>query len=193
MRRVETWVGAAAAGLAAFVYALACRTGPGTRADAWLLERIEARRPRVEDLASQLAALVDPLPFAVLLIALALYALSRGRPRDALLAATVPVAAALTTQALKPLLEAPREAQTIPDASWPSGHTTAAAALAVGLVFVVPREARKLAVVVALLLTAGVGGSMVVLGFHYPSDVAGGALVALAWWGLAAGLLSSDD
>ena len=65
--------------------------------------------------------------------------------------------------------------------SFPSGHTTAAATLAVGLLFVVPARHRLGASVVGFLLTAAVGFSVMVLSWHYPSDVLGALLVVGAW------------
>src|SRR6201999_4084325 len=93
----------------------------------------------------------------------------------------------VTTQALKVGLEHVRyrraqEGWELPWAnSFPSGHTTAAATLAVGLLFVVPARHRLAAAVVGFLLTAAVGFSVMVLSWHYPSDVLGALLVVGAW------------
>ncbi len=66
-------------------------------------------------------------------------------------------------------------------ASYPSGHTAAAAVLAVALVIVVTRARLRLA---ALVLAGGfavaVAVSRVYLGDHYPLDVLGSVLCALA-------------
>jgi membrane-associated phospholipid phosphatase len=76
---------------------------------------------------------------------------------------------------------------------FPSGHTTAATAFAVLLIYVVtrerwPRGARWTLTVAAVLLAALVGWARVMLHAHWPSDVVGGFLVgaacaaAAAWW-----------
>lgn len=68
-----------------------------------------------------------------------------------------------------------------PDPSFPSDHATAAYAIAVAILL----RHRK-AGVVALALATMVSLSRVALGTHYPSDIAGGALLgtlaALALW-----------
>ncbi|HEX4751953.1 MAG TPA: phosphatase PAP2 family protein, partial [Solirubrobacterales bacterium] len=65
--------------------------------------------------------------------------------------------------------------------SFPSGHTTAAASIAVALLLVVPTVHRTAAAAVGAGLTAAVGISVIVLAWHYPSDVLGGLLVVGAW------------
>jgi membrane-associated phospholipid phosphatase len=69
--------------------------------------------------------------------------------------------------------------------SFPSGHTTAAASIAVALLLVVPAGYRLLAAGIGAALTAAVALAVVVLGWHYPSDVFG-ALLVVATWGLCA-------
>ncbi len=110
-----------------------------------------------------------------------------GRRREVIAALVVIAGANLTTQALKSVLEhvrykAAEHGFELPWAnSFPSGHTTAAATLAVGLLFVVPARHRFAAAVAGFLLTAAVGISVMVLSWHYPSDVLGGLLVVGAW------------
>ncbi|MEW1682337.1 phosphatase PAP2 family protein [Streptomyces sp. NPDC093594] len=79
----------------------------------------------------------------------------------------------------------------VPDTaqSFPSGHTTIAAALALTLVLVVRGRARALAAVLGVLLTAGVALARMYLGVHYPPDVAGGVLSVTAALLLTMGFL----
>ncbi len=104
------------------------------------------------------------------------------------LAALAVVAGAnLTTQtASRSLLAHPRARQLLgaDQLEWdgfPSGHATAAASIAIAFAFVVP--ARLLPAVAALgaCLAAAMGWAVLVLNWHYPSDVVGGILVAGAW------------
>ena len=104
-------------------------------------------RPHVDLLANDLLRLLD-LPVLVLwTVALVAVALARGRPRVALAVAVVMALAPLSSEALKPLLAHPHVpigTLHINDASWPSGHSTAALALALCAVLVSPAHLRLL-------------------------------------------------
>jgi membrane-associated phospholipid phosphatase len=110
-----------------------------------------------------------------------------GRRREVIAAIVVVCGANLTTQLLKTTLEHARHKAfehgvELPwPNSFPSGHTTAAASIAVALLLVAPATHRFLAAVLGLGITAAVGFSVIVLGWHYPSDVLGGLLVVGAW------------
>jgi len=104
-----------------------------------------------------------------------------------------------STTAVKDLLARPRPTLLHPvdhaaGYSFPSGHAAGSAAVYGALVvLILPRAARWAR---ALLLTAGavlicaVAASRVLLGVHYPSDVAAGAALGLAWVGIAALLIT---
>lgn len=137
-------------------------------------------------MADAIASLGDPLPMLAMLAVACAVALLRGRPSGALAAVLVVAGANVTTQVLKVLLAHPRVKLAIggnpfePN-TFPSGHTTAAASIAVAYLFVVPAALRKLTLTVGAAFTLAVGCSVVVIGWHYPSDVLGGILVAAGW------------
>ena len=104
--------------------------------------------------------------------------------------------APLTAELLKPLLAHPHAwvgGDWVKAASWPSGHATAATALVLCAVLVVPARLRPTVAVAGVMFVAGVGFSLLVLAWHLPSDVLGGYLVGALWVALAvAGLRTID-
>jgi membrane-associated phospholipid phosphatase len=186
MRRRLLAVGACAAA-AAVVWAVAFHTVAGARADAAVLAWfLELSVPGMHRLATAVARLADPAPVAVFTAAIAGIALVRGRVRLALTASAVVIGANVATQALKVWTAEPRPVELPAGAhvaaqSWPSGHATAAAALALCLVVVAPSRLRPPAAVLGGGLALGVACSVLVLGWHLPSDAIGGFLVAATW------------
>ncbi len=171
---------------------------PGGRAlDARAMDAFTgvARAPLKPSIAG-VAVLADPLPFLVGAGLLVVVALLRRRW---LMAAVVPVillGANATTQVLKPALADPRGidlggAGLIYPGSWPSGHSTAAMSLALCLVLVVGPRLRPLAAVAGAGYAIAVGYALVALGFHLPSDVLGGFLVAATFALLGAAALAA--
>lgn len=186
---VAAWF-ACACGLVLLAIAI-YKVGVIERLDADLLGRLVIDRGtgtfRVANLFAHMA---DPLPLVVMLVAVCGLAFSLGRKREAVAAVVVVAGANLTTQVLKVLLAHPRyqpflgESQPLSTA-FPSGHATAAASIAVALLLVAPVRLREIAGLLGMALVAVVSGSVVVLEWHYPSDVVGGILIA-AGWGFAA-------
>lgn len=177
------------------VWALAFHGGPFERADARLLRELYEREYRVEDLAHAVGSLADPVPWLLFLGVTAAGGIAAGRARPTLVGVAAALGAAASSQVLKPLLAAPRDAGAtglrVADAAWPSGHTTAAVALAIAVVLAAPPHRRALAAALGAVFALAVGTSVVVLGWHYPSDVAGGALLAGAWACALLGLATS--
>ncbi|MFN8173740.1 MAG: phosphatase PAP2 family protein [Solirubrobacteraceae bacterium] len=137
-------------------------------------------------LAPPLAHLCDPLPFALLGALLVAVALVRRRPDLALGAGVLLAGASVTTQMLKPLLGAPRAADILGPvqvslSSWPSGHSTAAMSLALAAVLVAPPSRRPLVAAAGGCFAVAVPSAVLVLGWHFPSDVLAGYLVAGTW------------
>lgn len=174
---------AAIAPLAALAYSY----GPVKSRDLHLLSDLERETGRVHDLATAVVTLGDLAGLLILGAVVVGIGLWFGRRREVVAALVLIAGANVTTQALKSVLEhvrytAAEQGWELPWAnSFPSGHTTAAATIAVALLFVVPARHRLLAAVIGFLLTAGVGISVMVLAWHYPSDVLGALLVVGAW------------
>jgi membrane-associated phospholipid phosphatase len=152
-------------------------------------------RDRGHVLVEATVHLVDAGPYAVLGLALLAVALLRHRVRHAVAVAVLLVGTGATTQALKHILAQPRiEAwlghDQIGPAAWPSGHATAAMALALCAVLVAPAGLRPLVAVAGGAFAVGVGYALIVLAWHYPSDVVGGFLVAGLWTSVAVAWLA---
>jgi membrane-associated phospholipid phosphatase len=152
---------------------------------------------RLGALAYRVAELADPKSCLLLGAVLIGVALLGGRPRVAAAVPLVLLGSALTTELLKPLL-AHDHATTlgvrdIPAASWPSGHATAAMALALCAVIVAPRRLRPIAAVLGAVFATAVGFSLLILARHMPSDVVGGYLVAALWISIALAALRRAD
>jgi membrane-associated phospholipid phosphatase len=142
---------------------------------------------RVGEAADVTVHLGDPIPFALMSLALIGIAVARRRPRAALMAAAILGGANVTTQILKRVTEGPRAYDLATWSGgmgaelWPSGHTTGAMTLALCLVLIVPRRLRPLAAAVGGCFAVAVVYSLMVLGWHLPSDSVAGLLVATSW------------
>lgn len=173
-----------------FVVALAYGAGAAQHYDVALLARFAERGSRTGSVAAGIVHLGDPLALLAMLALACGVALARRRPPDAAAALFVVAGANLTTQLFKVALAHPRfqsilGTEQIAANSFPSGHVTAAASIAIAYAFVVPRDLRPAVALVGTGLVAAVGCSVMALSWHYPSDVLGGILVA-AGWGFAA-------
>jgi membrane-associated phospholipid phosphatase len=139
-----------------------------------------------DDVSGPAARLLPPaMPLAALVLSLACWRL--GERRGALLALAGPAAAFAATEVLKPLLSRPSGT----GSGWmfPSGHVTVVAAVAAaGGVLVLPggpvgRRLQGASVPIAwaavLLPPTGTSLGTIVGGYHHPTDVLGGVLVAV--------------
>jgi membrane-associated phospholipid phosphatase len=149
-----------------------------------LLGFAQLNRPRLDRLTNVIASLCDPQWYVFLAVIPLAIALARRRLRVAAMIAVVLLAANETTQLLKPLLVAPRDPvwwSPISQASWPSGHATASMTLALCTVVAAPPRWRPAVAATMVAFALAVCYSFLELGWHYPSDVFGGFLVAGTW------------
>jgi membrane-associated phospholipid phosphatase len=149
-----------------------------------------------DDLAGPLNTALNAISVAslvVVLLVVGLIALARRRYSLAIMVVVLVVGSAATSLLLKDSLIARPEFGVDPDRSGagnslPSGHATAAAAFAVGLVLVLPPAARGLASLIGATYAAVVGVATLSSGWHRPSDVVTAYLI-VGGWAAFAGLL----
>lgn len=188
---------ALACALGALLVWLAAFSVPfGQRLDASALAAFGVvAQPRLEPSIHGVASLANLFPLVIIASALVCVALLRRRW---LMAAVVPVillAANGFTQLAKPGLAHPRIVELsgiegVYPASWPSGHSTVAMSLALCAVLVAGPGLRPFAAMLGSAYAIAVGYSLVALGFHLPSDVLGGFLVAATFTLLGAAALA---
>lgn len=166
---------------------LAYGSGSVQLLDATVLARfVNGSGPHSNSLANAITLLGD-LPALLLMLALACgIGWLRGRPRSVIAAIAVVAGANLTTQVFKIALAHPHARQLLgaDQLQWdgfPSGHETAAVSIAIAFAFVVPARLLPATAALGACLAAAMGWSVLVLNWHYPSDVVGGILVAGAW------------
>jgi membrane-associated phospholipid phosphatase len=140
--------------------------------------------------------LLDPSLFILWGIALVAVALAGERPRTALAVAAVLTLAPFSAELLKPLMAHSHDSYayvSINPASWPSGHATAATALALCAVLVAPRRWRPYVAILAAAYVLAASVALLVLAWHMPSDVVGGILLASLWMALAIAALRASE
>src|SRR5437588_873302 len=174
-------------------------TNPAARVrDAATLQGFQSlARPRLTELATALVHAFDPAPYAAIGALLVIACIARGRPRTGLAIAIVMLGAALTSELLKPALAVPRSYAAgqlaLDRGSWPSGHATAAMSVALCAVLAAPRGFAPVVAAAGAALAVGVGYSLLVLTWHFPSDVLGGLLIAATWTALAVAALRAAE
>jgi membrane-associated phospholipid phosphatase len=175
---------AACVALGALVRIAAYDIGPLQRADVKLLEHITRPADQIHHVSEVFVTPFDPAAYLVILAVVLVAAVLGGRRREGLVALGAIAGAAVSTQVLKHVLAEPRPqagSLRLPPDAWPSGHATAVAALAIGIVLITPPGRRRVVAIVAAAAVVVVGIALLILGRHYPSDVVGGVCVAAAW------------
>jgi membrane-associated phospholipid phosphatase len=173
--------------LLALCWAAVFHIGYVQRIDASVFDGFSGlrQRPHVGGLATFVANLCDPRPYAFLCLIPLAIAVWRRRFLVTGGIAGILAAANLTTHVLKPLLAAPRPdglpVWVVNQASWPSGHATASMTLALCVVLACPGRLRPYAAATGAAFAVAVSYSFLTLGWHYPSDALAGFLVASIW------------
>ncbi len=118
-----------------------------------------------------------PVALAVLLIGVLWYAWRRDWWRAGFLLVAPELVVAINTYALKYVWHRHLHHYL----AYPSGHTVQFVAIATAFVLIVPAPRLRIgATVLTLVLLASIAIGMVGSGYHYPTDVLGGAAIALA-------------
>jgi membrane-associated phospholipid phosphatase len=165
---------------------LAYYVGPTSWLDEAALHGFGAvDRPRINGVTTAIAHICNPLPYALASAALIVLAIGFRGFRTAAFVGFLLAGANATSQLLKPALAYHRELWNTPwhtynisDAAYPSGHATAAMAFSLGVLMIVPRAYRPLAATLGVAFTLAVSFSILIMRWHFPSDVVGGYLVA---------------
>lgn len=138
---------------------------------------------------------VIPLLFAIAIVVL----IAARRYGAALFLTVSSVGALLLNELMKLFFHRPRPqlawSHVLPDYSFPSGHTMNSAAFYLAIAVIVwsiaGRRWGAVAIVAMTLLTVLIGTSRIYLGFHYFTDVIGGALAGVAWLLITVGAFRS--
>lgn len=166
------------------VLAAAYMLGPAERLDVTALHGLMTLRgPWANPVAHVFTHLGDPLPLVAILAVIFAWGWAQGRRRQAIAAVALVAGANVTTQLLKVLLAHPRVqpalgAEPLGPEAFPSGHATASMSLGLAAVLVAPARWRVGVASAAAAYVIGVCTSVLVLGWHFPSDVLGGLLIA---------------
>jgi membrane-associated phospholipid phosphatase len=174
-------------GLAA-TYLVALHTDAGARRDLSLYREVSgyASYP-VRAAGARALRTIDVGSVAVALALLLFVGAVQRRAARAVAAIVVVVLSVGTAELLKHGL--PHVAHGLPggrEATWPSGHTAVAVSLGLALVLASPAVARPTAALAGAAYGAGIGLSVIVLGWHFPSDVVGSFFISGFWACVAA-------
>ncbi len=165
--------------------------GPTERLDRSVLDAVSTS---TDTLANHVAyvgfQVVNFRPTWVLVGAIAvLIALAQWRLRDAVIAAALVAGTGGLDLALKALLANPRYQPVPVDSNaypwkdaFPSGHSAGSLAFSLAFLTVVPPSWQRPTAVAGVVFTLYLSVSVLVLNYHYPSDVLGGWLLAAGWW-----------
>jgi len=172
-------------------FLVALHSALGLHDDAAAFQRVSGNAALpVKAAGARALAGIDLGSVAVVALLLVLVALVQRRVARAVAAAAVIVCSIASAEALKHGL--PHLAGAVPAGrppTFPSGHTSIAAALGLALVIAAPPLLRPVAALAGAAYAAGIGLSTIVLGWHYPSDVVGSFFLCGFWAAAVASVL----
>lgn len=172
------------------VLVLAYWVGPAERLDRSVLDAVSTSTDTFANEVAYVAEqFADTMVWVIAATIAALIALVQGRLRDAIFAVALVAGTGALDLALKALLANPRY-QPVPVGSdaypwkdaFPSGHSAGSLAMSLAFLTVVPPSWRRPTAVAGVVFTLIVSTSLLVLNYHYPSDVLAGWLLAAGWW-----------
>jgi membrane-associated phospholipid phosphatase len=181
------WAALGLAGALVGLWFLTFHVGAFERVDASALLGFQglATHPHLGGLATRIASLCNPDPYVYLAAVPVIVALARRRPWVAAAVVVIIAGANVTTERLKPLLATVRadglSLSLSHPASFPSGHATAAMALALCLTLASPPRWRPFIAAAGAAFAVAVCYSFLTLGWHFPSDAVAGLLIASIW------------
>lgn len=178
----------AAAGVAA-IYQVFVRSGLGQSVDTSALRGADVDHPRVVDVLSRTLDGTSLASLVLVCLAAAAIGVVRRRFDLAAGAAVLVLGANITTQLLKIRLARPDLDGFPAPNSFPSGHTSAAAAVAFALVLVLPAAIRGLVALTGAAYVTVIAVATVWAEWHRPSDTIASLLIVLAWGGLVVAVL----
>src|SRR3954454_21828804 len=184
-------VGVAGIGLIVLDWALAFHSARGMWLDRSVLNGFfSLHHGRIEPIADALPHISDPAPFLLWFLVIVGTALVRGRPRYAFVAGAILLGSNLTTHLLKPAVNghSANIAGLYGRLEWPSGHATASMAVALCAILVASARWRPRVAALGAVYTLIVSFTLMISGWHSPSDVVAGYLMAGTWtaFGVAA-------
>jgi undecaprenyl-diphosphatase len=161
---------------------------------------ISLRTPTLNGVAVDLTALGSVTVLTLIVtIAICLFAIGRHWGSVSQLLLTV-LGGGIFSTVLKRALERERPPEVgrlvhVASFSYPSGHSLASASVYLALAILAARQmphpnARKLVIVLAIVLAITIGISRAYIGVHYPSDIAAGLSFGAGWALLVSALFS---
>lgn len=160
--------------------------GPTAAADTGILFAMQ-RQSELVPVARVFTELGGTRVVVPVALACAAWLVYRGARRHALALVLLLVSQRLLTELLKALFDRARpdpqgHLVAVNSMAFPSGHSSNAMALGLGLALLLaPARYRGAALASGLLFAFLVGCSRMILGVHWPSDVAGGWALGAAW------------
>jgi len=166
-------------------FLLALHTSTGLHNDDLLFQHVNGNTAfpvRAAGAARTLLLGIDAVFIVVVLVLVVGLAVLRNQVARAAAAVAIVVCSVGSAEALKHGL--PHLGPAIPAGrppTFPSGHTSIAVSLGLVLVLAAPPVLRPAAAFVGAAYAAGVGLSVILLGWHFPSDVVGSFFLCASW------------